>query len=250
MGLGQDNEINEYATALQTHLNKVARSDTEVSVHGVELSSPNLDRYMTEELLHSRQILKNFIQAQKEGYDAFCVGSTNDPAFSAIHEIADIPICFLSETSMLLACLLSPNFSILCHDDPLLRRVMVLVKRYGFQDRFIECDSFHLPIRGMVEAFKNPEVFLVPAREIAHQAKTKGVCMFVNGEGVFNAITAKHNIHDIEGIPVLEGSGAMVKVAEMLVDLKSMGIKRSNLGLYTSIPEPDLASMLKLYGLA
>lgn len=249
MSLSKDNEINEYATTLKIHLNKVARPDSEVSVHGVERSSPNLDRYMTEELLHSSQILVNFIQAQREGYDAFCVGSTNDPAFHAIHEIAEIPICFLSETSMFLACLLSPNFSILCHDDPLLRRLILLVKRYGLQDRFIECDSFHIPIREMVEAFNNPEVFLEPAREIARQAKEKGVCIFINGEGVFNAIMAKHDIHEIEGIPVIEGSGAMIKVAEMLADLRTMGVQRSKLGIYSSIPQKDLTSMLKLYGL-
>ena len=102
----------------------------------------------------------------------------------------------------------------------------------------------------MVEAFNNPEFFLEPAREIARQAKEKGVCMFVSGEGVFNLIIAKHDIHEIEGIPILEGSGAMIKVAEMLVDLKNMNIERSNLGLYTAMPKEDLASILKLYGLA
>ena len=241
-------ELSEYAANLKSYLNKAARPGTEVSVHGVEVASPNIDRYMTEELLHSRQILQNLIQAQREGYDAFCVGNAYDPAFYALREVADIPVCTLTETSILLACLLAPNFSILCHDAPLLRRIIVLVKRYGFQDRFIECDSFHLRIKEMLKAFDDPEVFLRPARKMAKEAKEKGVCMFVNGEGLFNPIVAKHNIREIEGIPVLEGGGALIKVAEMLVDLKNMGMERSRLGLYSAVPKEDLASILKLYG--
>ena len=41
----------------------------------------------------------------------------------------------------------------------------------------------------------------------------------------------------------------MIKVAEMLVDLKAMGIERSGLGLYMPTPKGDLASLRKLYGI-
>ena len=239
----------EYAANLKSYLNERARPGTEVTVHGVEVASPNIDRYVTEELLHSRQILQNLIQAQREGYDGLCIGNAFDPAFSAIHEIAEIPVCFLSESNMLLACLLSPNFSVLCHDPSLLRRVVALVKRYGLQERFIECDSFHEPIKEMLKAFEDPEIFLRPARKVAKEAKEKGVCMLINGEGVFNPIIAKYKISEIDGIPVLEGGGAMIRMTEMLVDLESLGITRSRLGSSTSIPKEDLASLLKLYGL-
>jgi len=249
MSVSTDPELIQYEANLKSYLNNVKRPDTEISVQGVELCSPNLDRYMTEELLHSRQILQNLIKAQRDGYDAFCIGNAYDPAFYALREVADIPVCSLSETSMLLACLLSPNFSILCHDAPLLRRVIALVQRYGLQNRFIECNSFHRPIREILKAFEDPEVFLRPALEVAREAKEKGVCMFINGEGIFNMIIAKHDIRQIEGIPVLEGGGALIKMTEMMVDLKNIGIERSQLGLYTPIPKEDLASMCKLYGI-
>lgn len=62
-------------------------------------------------------------------------------------------------------------------------------------------------------------------------------------------ILAKHNIREIEGIPVLEGGGALIKTTELLVDLSKMGIHRSRLGPYTPIPEQDLIAMRKIYGL-
>ena len=135
-----------YAATMKNYLNSIARPGTEVSVHGVEKCSSYLDSFQTEEVLNSHQILGNFIRAQREGYDAFCVGNAFDPAFYGIREIAEIPVCSLAEASMVLACLLAPNFSIMCHDAPLLRRVTALVKRYGFQERFIACNDCHLPL--------------------------------------------------------------------------------------------------------
>ncbi|MFH1169213.1 MAG: aspartate/glutamate racemase family protein [Chloroflexota bacterium] len=238
----------EYAATMNSYLNSIARQGTEVSVHGVEICSPYLDSFQTEEVLHSGQVLGNLVRAQREGYDAFCVGNAYDPAFYGLREVAEIPVCGLAEASMVLACLLAPNFSIMCHDAPLLRRVTELVKRYGFQDRFIATNDCHLPIAEAFKAFNDPEIFLGPAREVAREGARKGVTMFINGEGVLNMILAKYNVHEIEGIPILEGGGAIIKLAEMLVDLKKMGIKKSPLGLYNPVPKDHLASLLKMYG--
>lgn len=246
--IGFDPMFSEYEATLKSYLSNVARPGTEVSVHGVELCSPNVDSYMTAGLLQDHQILENLLRAQREGYDAFCVGCMLDPAFYAIREVTDIPVCSMSEASMLLACLLAPNFSLLCHNKALLRRVIELVKRYGLQDRFIECDTFQISLTDVQRAFKDPQIFLEPAREVAREAAKKGVCMFVNCCGCLNMIMAKHNIRQIEGIPVLEGGAALIKITEMLVDLKNMGIHRSRLGLYTAIPKEELAALLKLYG--
>lgn len=245
---GTTDRNRQYVVTMKEYLNSVARPGTEVTVHGVEICSPYLDSFQTEELLHSHQIFAKLIQAQREGYDAFCVGNAYDPAFYALRETADIVVCSLAEASMVLACMLAPNFSIMCHDAPLLRRVTALVKRYGFQDRFIPTSDCHLPIAEAFKAFEDPEVFLKPAREVAREGKKKGVTMFINGEGVLNMILAKYGVHEIEGIPILEGGGALIALAEMLVDLKQMGIARSPLGLYTPVPKEHLATLLNLYG--
>ena len=246
--LGRNKKYNAYYEMLKSHLQKVARPDTEVSVHGVERSSPynQVSRY--EEVLHNYQVAENFLQAQREGYDAFCVGCALDPAYYAIREVAEIPYCTLIEASILLACLLSPNFSLLCHRKGLLLRVTELVRRYRLQDRLIPCDSFGISGEDLPKGFDDPELVLKPAREVAKDAAKKGVCMFVVAEGVINMILAKHNVTHLEGIPVLEGGGALIKVTEMLVDLKKIGIEASRLGLYTPLPKEDLSNLRKLYG--
>ena len=48
--------------------------------------------------LNEAQVIDNAIRAEREGYDAFCVGCTLDPGIAQIKEILDIPVVFLSET--------------------------------------------------------------------------------------------------------------------------------------------------------
>ncbi len=239
----------EYYPMMKSHFQKMARPGTEVSVHGVERSSPRHHSSRYEELLHHQQIVEKLLQAQREGYDAFCVGCALDPAFYAIREIAEIPYCTLSETSMLLACLLSPNFSLLCHNKQLLLRVTEYVKRYGLTERFIACDDFGIAAADLHRGFDDSEFVMKPARVVAKEAARKGACMFVVAEGVLNMIFARNNIREIEGVPILDGSSALIKVAEMLVDMKKMDIAdASHLGLYTPLPKEDLAFMRKLFG--
>ncbi len=247
--IDKDPMFREYKSTLQKHLNTVARKGTEIVVHGTDVASPFLELYVYEELLHDRQIVDRAIQAEREGYDAFCVGCMNDPAFYALREATRIPVCSIAETSMFLACLLAPNFSLLASTKEQLRRQTELVKRYGLQSRFIECEPMKISLEEIQKGFANPEVVTASAKGVAREAAQKRVCMFVTSCGCTNMILAKHNIHEIEGIPVLEGGGALVKTAELLVDLSKMGIHRSRLGHYTPIPEQDLIAMRKIYGI-
>lgn len=246
--LGRDASWSEYETALTGYLNQVAGPGTEVVVHGVELFSHTDDKYRYEEYFHDRQIVENAVRAEREGYDAFCVGCARDPAAVALREVVDIPVCTLLETSMHVACLLSPNFSLLAHGQPLLRRQIELVKRYGLSERFIECSSFEVTLDELQGGFKNPQVVLDPALEVAREAKSKGVCLFVNACGCINAIMGKYCLHEIGGIPVLNGAAVLIKMTEMLVALKGMGVNRSKLGSFTPVPKDVLASVFKLYG--
>jgi allantoin racemase len=249
LSIDKDPMFNDYKISLMSHLNRVARPGTEVTVHGTEITSPFLEWSMYEELLHDRQIIDNLIQAEKEGYDAFCVGCMFDPAFYALREVGKIPVCSLAEATMLLACLLSPNFSLLASSKEQLRKETELVKRYALQDRFIKCEPMRINLEELQKGFQDPRIVMESAKEVAREAAKKGVCILVNGCGCTNMVLAKHGIREIEGIPVMEGGGALIKIAEMLVDLKNMGINRSHLGPYTSMAKGDLSSLRKMYGL-
>lgn len=63
-----------------------------------------------------------------------------------------------------------------------------------------------------------------------------------------NMIFAKNGVKDIDGVPILDTVGALVKTAELMVDPKAIGISRSKSGLYAPVSKEELTQVRKLYG--
>ena len=70
--------------------------------------------------------------------------------------------------------------------------------------------------------------------------------MLITTNGVVNMVLRKHGITEIGGVPVLEGSGASLKVAELLVDLAKIGIKRSKLA-FPPLTKAELTDIKKTF---
>lgn len=56
-------------------------------------------------------------------------------------------------------------------------------------------------------------------------------------------------LRDIDGVPILDTAGALVKMTELMVDLDGLGVSRSRKGFYTSLPKDDLIRVRKSYGI-
>jgi hypothetical protein len=58
-----------------------------------------------------------------------------------------------------------------------------------------------------------------------------------------------HNIREINGVPILDSSGAVVKMAEFLVEMKELGIDRSRRGLRAPVSKEEIIEARTLWGL-
>jgi len=74
---------------LKNYVKKVARPDTKVDVHGVAKYSPKMPDSDYMQFLHLPQVIENALQAEREGYDAFCIGGTLDLGHIYLREILD-----------------------------------------------------------------------------------------------------------------------------------------------------------------
>jgi hypothetical protein len=52
---------------------------------------------------------------------------------------------------------------------------------------------------------------------------------------------------EIDGVPVLDNAGIIVKFAELLVDLKGIGVTRSRKGFYVSLSKDKLALIRRVH---
>lgn len=231
LDLGVNPAWDQYQDRLGVLLNEIARPGNEVEVHGLEFSRNAIaDKSEWGQLLHEAQIIKMAMRAQTEGFDAFCLGCAYDSGYFSVREAVDIVVCNLGETSMHVASMLGRKFAMLHYDEAGVKKMAQLALRYGLAENLIPSHAFDMDTVHLQEAFEDPTVLLNPARQIAIDAARDGAGMLVSACGCINMILRTHGINEIGLVPVLEGNGVLIKMAEFMLDLKELGIKRSRVG--------------------
>ena len=69
------------------------------------------------------------------------------------------------------------------------------------------------------------------------------------GPASLSPFLSEHGIREVNGVPFVDGVAAVIKMAEMLVDLKNMGVVRSKQGLDISpVSKEELIEARRFYG--
>src|SRR5437660_12359173 len=90
-----------YIERLQALLNEVAGPAARFEVHG--LDPPDHSFHPLTEFRCARQVIRNALQAEKEGYDAFVLGHLQEPGLLELRSSADVRVVPLREARMLAA---------------------------------------------------------------------------------------------------------------------------------------------------
>jgi len=248
MSLGADPIWSPYQESLVKHVQKVARADTQVDVHGVKFVEPLLERSDYVRYLNEAQVIDNAITAEREGYDAFSAGCTLDPGHPQIKEVVDIPVAFLSESCLHLACILGGKFSLLAFNKDVLLNLTQKIRQYGLEQQFVPCPPFNLSVVDLPGGFSNPGPIVDAVKQASQKAIEQGAGILIATCNILNMVLVNCDCRQIDGIPILDTTGALVKMTELMVDLKQIGISRSKAGLYTSLSKKELARVRKAYG--
>lgn len=248
LSLGVDPLWSPYQEALTRHVQEVARADTQVDVHGVKFTERLHARNSYVRYLNKGQVIDNAIRAEREGYDAFCVACTLDPGLPEIKDVVDIPVAFLFESCLHLACILGGRFSLISFNKDALPDSIQVIKQHGLEDWFVPCDAFNMPATELPSGFKNPEPIIKGVKQATRKAIEDGAGILIPTCNILNMVLVNCGFREVAGVPILDTAGAMVKITELMVDLKQIGVSRSKTGFYTSIPKEDLARIRKAYG--
>lgn len=248
--IGFDPRWAYYEEHLARYVREVARPTTEVSVHGVPVMAPRMvnSRYLQH--LHARQVHENALLAERQGYDAFVLGGMLDLGYHELQELLTIPAVFIAETSFHVACLLSPNFSVVAPNEAVLRGIEDRVADYGLQRRYVP--GVHLggkPLEDLVASFADPRPVLDQIEEAAREVIARGARMIVPGFGALNVFLVNQGVRDCGGIPVLDNTAVLIKMAEARVDLHRLGTRRGRRGPSAGPSQEDVRAARSLYGL-
>lgn len=241
--LGRDPSWKLYEEFLITYVKKMARPGTTIDVHGLNTVHPAEEKSHYVEYLNTEKWIENACTSESEGYDAFAGGCMLDPGFLQIREIVDIPVVFAAEASFLFACLFAHRFSLLVHSQPFLLHAEERIRQYGLWDRYVPGDYFDITMDELRDNFDGSVSIIESVKRQVKTAIERGAGILVPSCNILGMFLMNSGVTQIEGVPILDNVGVVVKMSELLVDLKELGIDRSKTGFYSSIPKQELMNL-------
>ncbi len=231
-----------YEKYLREHVQKAANADTEIEVHGTTRGGTGVE-YRFTEYFFTREILENALKAEEQGFDAFTIGTTNDAGLFQTREVLKIPVIGITQTSLLVACMMGRNFSLITPNEKMIPHFEELVKKYGLENRLcsIEYMDFRIPELGMV--FESP-IFqrkqLQQFTDGARKTIQSGTEVIIPLGGIASLFLAKSGLNQVEGIPVLDTISIAVKATEMMVRLNKITGTFVSRRLSFAVPPDDI----------
>jgi len=197
------------------------------------------------------QIIENAIRAEREGFDGFSISNTMeiDLGYLEVRNVVHLPVSFLSESSLHLACVLANKFSVICWNRPLKEIAERTIRQYGLTESYIPCDYFEVSEEQALSGFDDPDFILGMVRKTATKAIQQGARILVPFCNIMNVLLHNSGLKEIEGVPVFNTSVMIIKWIEFLVELDRIGIGRSPSGLHSSLTSEDLSSVRRAFQL-
>ncbi len=236
-----------YEKNLREYCNKICREGNEVVPYGVPRRHEKQRLYPYFHELNQNLVIENAIRAQKEGYDAFCVNCAGDPAHKEIKNVVDIPVVQLLESMLHFAYMMGTRFAFLVYESNAIIRHYELVREYGLTERMINPIVFDVVHSDLPKGFKNPEPLIKAMMPAAEKMVEQGAEVLIPTCGCLSLVLATHNIRRVKGAPILDGTALVIKIAEMLVDLKKLGLERSTANLSMKPTREELAEARRIY---
>ena len=236
-----------YERNMREYCNKICREGNEVVPHGVARRHEERRLYAYFARLNEEQVIENAIQAEKDGYEAFCINCASDVARRELKDVVDMPVVQLLETSLHFACMLGKKFAFLAYEKGGLLKIKEIVREYGLSERMSQTVPFECVHTDLPKYFEDPNPLLEAMMPAAEKMVEEGAEVLIPTCGCLSLVLSTNNIRRVKGAPIMDGTALLIKTAEMLVDFKKMGLERSTTNLSLKPTKEKLAEARKIY---
>jgi allantoin racemase len=215
---------------------EAAGASTQVEVVTSTTGPVSIEGYY-DEALCLPGLLKEVRRGESEGADAHVIACFDDTGLDAARQLATAPVVGIGEAACHAATLIAHRFTVvttLSRSIPALEHNLL---KYGFERR-AHVRAAEVPVlvlddeRSDARARIDAEI----ARALVEDRAEAVVLGCAGMARLARALAAKH------GCPVIEGVGAAVKLAEMLV---ALGLKTSKRGGYEACPPKELTGAIR-----
>ncbi|MBN8478063.1 MAG: racemase [Burkholderiales bacterium] len=248
-------DLPAYAERIRHHVGKVVGPGTEVVLHGVAPGTYPAN-YPGDDLsysflfgMHAHQWVTNALAAEREGYDAYAMCSLVDPMLREIRTLVDIPVVATGETCVHLASMVGSRFGILAFIEGLIPRYWDQINACGLGARCAGVRGVGFRFQDTLRAFDAPGPLIDRFRESARLLIQAGADVIIPGEVPLNVLLASEGVSRIDDVPLIDGLGATVKMAETMASLRATtGLSPSRRGWHNAAPRRErVEQVLDLY---
>jgi Asp/Glu/hydantoin racemase len=233
----------EYDNLCKEHFKKVCGDDVEIE-HTWSKRGTQSVSYKSCDLLNALETTQHVLDAERQGFDAVIIGCALDIGLKESREVANIPVVCTMEAMMLCSCIMGKKFAIVSHGEKPRIKQENLIYEYGLQNRSAGIRTLGMSIEMLGNALKTEsekenlrDIFMQQARQAVIDEKAE---VIIPGCGVLSALCMLDNItkiDDMEEIPVMDLFLPALKLVELLIAMKRIGINISRRGLYLSPPK-------------
>ncbi|MEW6442820.1 MAG: aspartate/glutamate racemase family protein [bacterium] len=221
---------------------KAKNPDTEIDFKGLGKGLTHLDDgdYYSFHLFCETTMLMGLYEEQEKGADALIAACFYDPSLLAARGIVRIPVIGSAEASWHLACSMGEKFAVVVPNHEIQHIHLRNAAIYGLRDRMIECR----PIRSIPRmdwTSVDPQKIISGFMDAARSCIDDGAEVIVLGCWAWVPVLTANNIHEVDGVPLIDPCIASVKYAELFGSLKKAKLPWISRKSMYKMPPRDVA---------
>jgi allantoin racemase len=235
-----------YIERLQAALDAAAAPGIRFEVHGLE--PPDHLFHPLTEFRCAAQAIRNALEAERAGYDAFVIGHFQEPGLLEIRGALDIPVIGLGEANLLAALSMGRRLGLVTIDPVFIEWHERQVHAHGLDQRLAGVRAIRIDLSGFMRAFTDDASYAQVRADFVEQVRpllAAGAEVIIPAGGLPMLLFARECPFLIDGALVLNGIAVAAKAAEMALALRRLtGAVVSRRGTYAKASAACVAEFL------
>jgi allantoin racemase len=235
-----------YIERLQAALAAAAAPGIRFEVHGLE--PPDHLFHPLTEFRCAAQAIRNALEAERAGYDAFVIGHFQEPGLLEIRGALDIPVIGLGEANLLAALSMGRRLGLVTIDPVFIEWHERQVHAHGLDQRLAGVRAIRIDLSGFMRAFTDDASYAQVRADFVEQVRpllAAGAEVIIPAGGLPMLLFARECPFLIDGALVLNGIAVAAKAAEMALALRRLtGAVVSRRGTYAKASAACVAEFL------
>jgi allantoin racemase len=210
-----------YIERLQGLLDAVASPGIRFEVHG--LDPPDHLFHPLTEFRCAAQTIRNALEAERAGYDAFVIGHFQEPGLLEIRAALDIPVVGLGEATLLAGLSMGRRLGLVTIDPVFIPWHERQVRAHGLGERVAGVRAIHADLPGFMRAFTDQASYARVRADFVEQVRplvAAGAEVIIPAGGLPMLLFARECPFVIDDALVLNGIAVVAKAAEMALALR------------------------------